>query len=185
MSSRISAALAGVVLAGSVAALAVPDALSQNTITGTVETIVDGDSLRVCSVNGSTSQTGERHGSTPCSPTNIRLFGVDAVELHQLCEPGAWRCGHAAWQALYGMVQRDRYVRCEERNRDRYGRIVAVCRNGVGDLGRLMVARGYAFAARKYSTVYVDEEVAAKAGRLGIWRDGVPVNPADWRRGVR
>jgi endonuclease YncB( thermonuclease family) len=43
------------------------------------------------------------------------------------------------------------------------------------------VAQGWALAYRRYSTLYVSEEAAAKAARLGIWR-GPFKAPWDWRR---
>ena len=47
-----------------------------------------------------------------------------------------------------------------------------------------MVAQGWAVAYRKYSTDYVSQEAAAKAGRRGVWR-GEFVVPSRWRRGER
>jgi hypothetical protein len=41
-----------------------------------------------------------------------------------------------------------------------------------------------ALAYRKYSTEYVDEEDAARAAQLGIWRGGF-VPPWEWRSGQR
>jgi hypothetical protein len=86
-------------------------------------------------------------------------------------------------------------VACDQRDVDRYGRIVAVCRAGADDLNAWLVAQGWALAYRQYSTAYVDEEAAAKAaGRparprragadLGMWR-GAFTAPWDWRHGVR
>ena len=43
-----------------------------------------------------------------------------------------------------------RSVECAERDRDRYGRIVAVCRVGGADLNAWMVEQGWAVAYRKY-----------------------------------
>ena len=56
-----------------------------------------------------------------------------------------WRCG-------------ERKVTCEERDVDRYGRIVAVCRAGREDLNAWMVERGFAVAYRRNSRAYVGEE---------------------------
>ena len=115
----------------------------------------------------------------------IRLHGVDAPESAQTCRTGAtrWPCGERATRALSGRID-GRTVACEEKDRDRYGRIVAVCRLGAEDLNAWLVARGWALAYRRYSSDYVDEEAAAGAARHGIWRgDFVP--PWDWRRGER
>ena len=127
---------------------------------------IDGDTLRVES---------ER----------IRLHGIDAPESAQSCRAGGetWACGEAAIQALRGRIAR-RPVQCAERDRDRYGRIVAVCRVGGADLNAWMVEQGWAVAYRKYSTDYVSHETAAKAARRGVWRSDF-VEPSRWRRGER
>ena len=61
-----------------------------------------------------------------------------------------WPCGREATRALTGRIG-GRTVSCEERDRDRYGRVVAVCRAGGEDVNAWMVAEGWAFAYRKYS----------------------------------
>ncbi len=75
-------------------------------------------------------------------------------------------------------------MRCQEQDRDRYGRIVAVCVAQGVDLSRWLVANGLALAYRRFSQEYADEEGAAQASRLGIWR-GEFVPPWEWRRGKR
>ncbi len=83
------------------------------------------------------------------------------------------------------MLAQDPRVTCQAKGIDRYGRTIAVCRNGDGDLGARMVAKGQAIDMPRYSGgAYRDEEAAAKAERLGIWA-GSFILPADWRRGQR
>ena len=115
----------------------------------------------------------------------VRLFGVDAPESAQSCVAASrtWPCGRQATQALAGRID-NRSVACEERDRDRYGRIVAVCRQGGQDVNAWLVREGWALAYRRYSRTYIDEEAAAKAARRGVWR-GEFVPPWDWRRGNR
>ncbi len=128
--------------------------------------VVDGDTIEV-------------HGQ------RIRLFGIDAPESAQLClaDDRHWRCGQQAALALDERVA-GRPVVCTEKDRDRYGRIVAVCRAGDLDLNAWLVAEGWALAYRRYSTDYLDEEATASTARKGIWR-GTFVPPWDWRRGRR
>ena len=117
--------------------------------------------------------------------TRVRLFGIDAPERGQSCreEGKLWICGGLARVRLEERISR-RTVVCEERDRDRYGRIVAVCRAGGEDLNAWMVSEGWALAYRRYSEAYVEEEARAKAAQQGIWRgDFVP--PWDWRQGKR
>ena len=96
--------------------------------------VTDGDSLKV---------SGHR----------VRLHGIDAPESAQTCRAGGkpWSCGKTAASALRKRLA-GRPVVCEERDRDRYGRIVAVCRVAGEDVNAWMVSQGWALAYRKYST---------------------------------
>jgi endonuclease YncB( thermonuclease family) len=100
----------------------------------------------------------------------VRLFGVDAPEGRQSCTRGGrnWGCGDAAAAELRRLVG-SRDVKCEQRDTDTYGRIVAVCRVGTTDLGAAMVRAGFALAYRQYSDDYVDEEREARTARRGVW----------------
>ena len=128
--------------------------------------VIDGDTFEVGSVR-------------------IRLFGVDAPESAQRCLAGSrrWPCGEQATRALVGRID-GRSVACEERDKDRYGRIVAVCRYGGQDVNAWLVREGWAMAYRRYSSAYAGEEASAKAAKRGVWR-GEFVPPWDWRRGDR
>ena len=74
--------------------------------------------------------------------SKIRLFGVDAPESAQSCLAGdrRWPCGREAARTLDGRIGSSRVV-CEERDTDRYGRIVAVCRVGGADPARCRTTR--------------------------------------------
>lgn len=104
-----------------VAAPAVP--AWSDTITGRAS-VTDGDSLAI-------------HGQ------RIRLFGIDAPEHDQTCEAGGqrYRCGQQAALALDDHIAA-RPVTCEQRDVDRYGRIVATCTVAGEDLSAWMVAQG-------------------------------------------
>ena len=96
------------------------------------------------------------------------------------------RAGMEEQQAALALSDKigNRTVACEPRDKDQYGRIVAVCRAGGEDLNKWMVAQGWALAYRKYSTAYVEQESNASAAKLGIWQ-GEFVDPWEWRRGKR
>lgn len=115
----------------------------------------------------------------------IRLHGIDAPESAQRCRAQGqlWACGREATRALARLIGR-KQVACEERDRDRYGRIVAVCTTAGQDLSAWMVAEGWALAYRRYSRAYVAAERRARAAKRGVWR-GEIVPPWDWRRGKR
>ena len=129
--------------------------------------VVDGDTLAIA---------GER----------VRLRGIDAPETRQTCSRDGrrWTCGKAATKAMRRLVGRDP-VRCEVRDRDRYGRAIATCFvRGRRDLQRELVRQGLALAYRRYSTHYVRDEDAARAARRGLWSGGF-VEPWKWRRQQR
>ena len=129
-------------------------------------TIVDGDTLRIGS-------------------TTIRLYGIDAPESRQSCERAgnSWFCGEESSRKLRQLVG-DKAVMCYEIDRDRYGRVVAICRAGDIELGAAMVMSGLALAYRQYGTEYVKHETAAKDAARGMW-SGDFVAPWDWRGGIR
>ena len=117
--------------------------------------------------------------------TRVRLFGIDAPEIKQTCdfEDKTWNCGIEARIALVKMIAEQK-VSCEEKDKDRYGRIVAVCMAGGVNLNALMVREGWALAYRKYSRDYVDEELTARRGKTGLWK-GTFRRPWEWRRSQR
>ena len=125
--------------------------------------VVDGDTLHVA---------GER----------VRLFGVDAPEMSQMCDAGASKvpCGRRAFQWLNSRVQ-GRTLQCSAVDKDRYGRVVARCRIDGVDLGQTLVEAGWATAYRKYSLQYVDAEERARKARRGIWALGFQ-RPEAYRR---
>lgn len=122
--------------------------------------VIDGDTLEL---------DGER----------IRLFGVDAPEGGQVCASG--EPGPLATAALEALT-RGRGLRCEGRDRDRYGRRIAVCRAGGEDLGAALVRAGLAWNYARYAgDRYTAEERAARDSRRGIWAMGCD-EPWVWRR---
>jgi endonuclease YncB( thermonuclease family) len=124
--------------------------------------VIDGDTLEL---------RGER----------VRLWGIDAPESRQLCERAGerWRCGQAAALALDAWLA-GRTVRCEGRDRDRWQRLIALCRVAGEDVGRWLVRNGHALAFRRYSRDYVGEEELARADRVGVW-EGSFALPWAWR----
>jgi endonuclease YncB( thermonuclease family) len=174
MTGASPAILAGLVLAGVLGALAVPEVLSQPLIAGEAR-IIDGDSLEILP-----RQYGEK-------PTRVRLSGVDAPELRQMC--GVIHCGLAAKGALTDAI-RGALVTCKPSGLDRYGRTLAQCATrDIKDLGAHLVGTGYARAA--YGDRYRDAEDAARAERLGLWRTSAGDfsrrsnfgDPEEWWRG--
>ena len=138
-----------------------PISAEQNTISGTAS-VIDGDTIEI-------------HG------TRIRLYGIDAPESAQLClvDGNPTRCGQSAAFALADKIGA-RPVVCDAKDRDVYGRTVAICSIGGENLNAWMTAQGWALAYRQYSTAYVSEEEEAQAAKRGMWR-GDFIRPWDWR----
>jgi endonuclease YncB( thermonuclease family) len=79
-------------------------------------------------------------------------------------------------------LTRDRVVTCDQRDQDRYQRVVAVCRTETGDINAALVRRGWAVDWPCYSNgAYSREQEPARQERLGIWSGRIQM-PWDWRR---
>jgi endonuclease YncB( thermonuclease family) len=107
----------------------------------------------------------------------IRLLGIDAPEYMQTCsKDGAdYPCGRQAREAMVRLAA-GKTVTCAGWERDRYGRLLAVCKAGGVDLNRALVEQGWAVAYGDYD----DAERVAREGRAGIWA-GSFERPRDWR----
>jgi endonuclease YncB( thermonuclease family) len=118
--------------------------------------------------------------------TRIRLHGIDTPEAKQTCQTqngSVYRCGDMATFALAALIEKH-WVTCSQTDKDRYGRVVAVCFTGPVNLNAEMVRSGWALAYRKYSNDYVSQEDSAKAAKVGLWQ-GKFEKPWEWRSGKR
>jgi len=142
---------------------------------GPPELLTDADGARVYVVDGDSLRIGNR---------TIRLEGMDAVELHQLCgarDGAQWSCGLEARTALSDMVARGALV-CEARASDKFGRALVHCSaKGSPHLAADLVAQGWAVSGDGRSDgPYGAEQDEARSRGRGIWR-GSFERPADWR----
>lgn len=69
---------------------------------------------------------------------------------------------------------------CEQRDLDRFGRPVAVCKASGTDLAEAMARAGFAVALESFSADYVPFVEQARTARLGIW-SGTFQEPAAFR----
>jgi endonuclease YncB( thermonuclease family) len=163
-SRRAAISIADVVLAGLVLAIAalvvarLPRLDDGPVVSGPAE-IIDGDSLRL-------------------EGREIRLEGIDAPELHQLCERSGhvYECGRAARRVLVDMLAKGALT-CRLTGTDRYGRALGRCATGADDLNAALVREGWAVSYGRYQA----EESEARSARRGIWQ-GSFERPSDWRR---
>ena len=113
----------------------------------------------------------------------VRLHGIDAPESRQNCKDAknkAYACGRQSTAFLKSLVK-NKEVKCEGKDKDRYGRIIGVCYADEINLNSTMVKEGWAIAYRYYSKDYVKEEETAKRDKKGIWQ-GSFEEPYIWRK---
>jgi endonuclease YncB( thermonuclease family) len=148
---RIDAILAGVIFTGVCASLAVSE---PSTLTGP-PFVIDGDTLVINS-------------------THIRLWGIDAPEMHQPFGPQAKQM----LQSMGGPIT------CNQKAVDKYKRIVAQCFIDKVDVGSKLVSLGYAWDYTQYSKgYYKQEQMTAQKEHLGLWQQSNPQPPWEFRHG--
>jgi endonuclease YncB( thermonuclease family) len=107
----------------------------------------------------------------------VRLAGIDAPEMGQAF-------GRAAKQALASLAYR-RDARVVWSKRDSYGRVVGKVLVEGADINLQLIERGLAWHYTAYAAEqsapdrkrYAAAEAAARARRVGLWRDGKAVPP--------
>lgn len=137
-------------------------------LTGTVERVADGDTLRLV------SPSGER--------TTIRLAGIDAPEKSQ-------PFGHAAGRRLAALCL-GKNAEAAFRATDRYGRTVARVFCDRTDAGRTLIEEGLAWHYVQYTKTQPSDEAlgdasaeaAARGEKRGLWADLEPQAPWDYRK---
>ncbi len=125
-------------------------------------TVIDGDSLEI-------------------NRNRIRLMGIDAPELRQLCRRDAktWPCGRDSRSSLRQLVG-NFDVQCQTHGEDQYRRLLAVCSVNGTEINARQVELGWATDFGGYA----GEEGVARRDKAGIW-SGRFEAPAEWRRANR
>lgn len=126
--------------------------------------VIDGDTLQI-------------------ADARIRLYGVDAPESKQLCqdrEKKSYECGKIAGEKLAEKIGKNS-VSCEVKNKDQYGRSVAVCRLGKEDLNEWLAKTGNAVAYQEFSKDYIAAETEARSAGKGVWQGEFQI-PKEWRK---
>jgi len=100
----------------------------------------------------------------------IRFSGIDTPEIKQLCNKNneVIKCGILAKELLINKIGKNK-VECFNEGVDRYKRILAECFVNNQSLSKYLVREGFAFAYRKYSTKFIEDENFAKKNKKGMW----------------
>ena len=125
--------------------------LLSNNLFASHVTVIDGDTIRLGDVK-------------------IRFSGIDAPEINQSCvaSEGKVACGKISRDLLIEKVTNNK-ISCTDEGKDFYGRVLGECFVNGESLSSYLVREGFAFAYRKYSNKYVEDEEYAKFNNLGMW----------------
>ena len=137
--------------------------LFSNNLFASHVTVIDGDTIRLGDVK-------------------IRFSGIDAPEINQTCvaSEGKVACGKISRDLLIEKVTNNK-ISCTDEGKDFYGRVLGECFVNGESLSTYLVREGFAFAYRKYSNKYIDDEEYAKFNKLGMWSMEFQY-PWDYRR---
>lgn len=123
--------------------------------------VTDGDTLRVLKDR---------------TQIRIRIFGIDAPERGQpFCTQSKKRLSQIVFRKT---------VKVEFKEKDKYGRSVAVVLLDGRDIGLQMIAEGYAWWYERYARTeyaYARAERKAREAGLGLWGVPDPIPPWKWR----
>ena len=136
--------------------------LTYNDVKSVEVRVIDGDTINL---------NGEK----------IRFSGIDTPELKQFCvmDDKKNSCGLKAKQILVDKIGNFK-VTCIREGKDKYKRTLAECFVNNESLSSYLVRSGYAFAYRRYSKKFIDDENYAKSNKLGMWAMKFEF-PWDWR----
>ena len=125
--------------------------LFSNNLFASHVTVIDGDTIRLGDVK-------------------IRFSGIDAPEINQICvaSEGKVACGKISRDLLIEKVTNNK-ISCTDEGKDFYGRVLGECFVNGESLSAYLVREGFAFAYRKYSNKYIEDEEYAKFNMLGMW----------------
>jgi len=174
--------LAGLVLAGLVAALALPTSAAHaraTLIQGIIVKVRDGDTLQML------TDAGQR--------IEVRLNAIDAPEK---ASGKGGRGQPQAERARVNLAQLSlrRRATLHRTTMDRYGRHVGMLAiatsEGEVDAGWWQLRTGFAWVYPRYldeiplrlRSTYRDAQAQAREERLGVWIDASPTPPWEWRR---
>ena len=100
----------------------------------------------------------------------IRFSGIDTPELKQTCLNDDQKvfCGIFAKMLLVKKIGNE-IPQCIREEKDTYKRTLAECFINGESLSGFLVRSGYAFAYRRYSEKFIEDEEFAKENKIGMW----------------
>tara|TARA_Y100000591_G_scaffold228020_1_gene199038 strand:+ start:239 stop:772 length:534 start_codon:yes stop_codon:yes gene_type:complete len=121
----------------------------------------------------------------------IRLDGIDAPEKKQKCKRPYleiftfifyedYFCGQKSTEALIKKINNQK-ITCKISDVDYFKRLIGECFKTKINLNAWLVSNGHAVAFRKYSKMYVSNEIIAKQEKRGIWQGKFEM-PWDYRK---
>ena len=156
--------------------------LSLTNLTNSEEKFIAAEPSKILVIDGDTIKIGRE---------KIRLFGIDAPEIKQVCKNennDSYPCGITAKNYLSWLIkgdnENDEKIYCYYSERDKYKRIIGECFIGTlskTNINRIMVSHGRAVAYLKYTEKYLDAQNIAKNKKIGIW-NGTFDLPEEWRK---
>ena len=134
------------------------------TLTGTVSSVYDGDTLTLKDAMGTDHK--------------IRFEHIDAPEV----SPSQFY-GTTSRDALRALVL-NKSVTVQVSGKDRYGRNLGVVYLGQTNINLEMVAKGHAWHYKAYSSVqqYATAETNARQAKIGLWAQANPIAPWTFRQ---
>ena len=96
----------------------------------------------------------------------IRLEGIDAPEVDQLCEEK--EIGQLSINYLTDLIANSE-IECLLGKNDKFGRLLATCFKDDQNINSNLVLTGHAFVDRLYNKKYLDEEELAMKNNTPIW----------------
>jgi endonuclease YncB( thermonuclease family) len=97
---------------------------------------------------------------------SIRLEGIDAPEVDQICE--GKEIGLLSITYLTDLIGNSE-IECLLGKNDKFGRLLATCFKDSENINSNLVITGHAFVDRLYSSKYLEEEQVAMKNNTPIW----------------
>ena len=156
--------------------------LSLTSLANSEEKFIAAEPSKILVIDGDTIKIGRE---------KIRLFGIDAPEIKQVCKNennDPYPCGIKAKNFLSWLIEdynkNNEKIYCYYSERDKYKRIIGECFIGTiskTNINKMMVTNGRAIAYLKYSEKYLDAQNIAKNKKMGIWKGTFDL-PEEWRK---